>query len=367
MKNFDKFSVGPFFTAALLCSGHILADAGSSDVHHNSNLNAAAFPFNPDQGWYTQETLLIWRPYLENVDFGSVDTITPGTLLSTHVKKPDFDWNAGVRLGAGRYLPHDLWDLSLWMTYFYGTADQKTSFTFSDFKMMSSAWAPATTEVPVFNSGKVDWRLNFFAWDLTLGREYRMLRTLTAHPFFGLRATAIYQDYTARYTLSDPEDGAVGTEQFKANTHFIGAGPRAGSDFAFTFTNGWAFTGSLAGAFFAGHYYVKETLNSTEGDIADVDVILGNYKITDGNYDIRTQLEGSLGVSYETWVRNHTVRIAPSIVFEGSTWFAMNDFLRLTHKTSQPPLPNEFYITGADRVNGDLSFIGVNINLHIDF
>lgn len=364
-----------------LVAATLFGDDGFTQIHHNSDLSAIAFPLNQDQGWYTQESLLIWRPYLEDVDYANRrKTKSEGTSsfassapaledVDVTIKKPDFNWSTGVRLGIGRYLPHDLWDISLWTTYFYGSAEDESSPQRANNTVLTNTWDADPLNTGGLTKGKVNWHINFFTWDLNFGRQYWMTSSITAHPFFGIRTAAIYQDYASKYS----DEHRIGTftsflvslkEKFSGEDRYIGVGPRLGTDFVFTFKKNWALTGSFAAACFYGHYHMKEKIYE-QRSINGVPRFIRGYKGHDANYDVRPQIEGSLGLAVESWVRNHTVRIVPSIVFEASTWFMMNDFLRFSHQGAY--FIGQFTAIDADRKSGDLSFIGVNVNLHIDF
>src|SRR5688572_13287179 len=78
--------------------------------------SSASFPLNADQAWSVKSSLLVWRPYQDDIDSGftlTIPSITP-TISKDKTQNVDFKWGTGVRLALGRYLPHhEQWDISL--------------------------------------------------------------------------------------------------------------------------------------------------------------------------------------------------------------------------------------------------------------
>ena len=154
------------------------------------------FPMQANQQWFMKETYLIMKPYEDDNDYASKLTTT-GDLtsqldMSMKLEKPDFDWFSGVRLGIGRYLAHhDKWDISLFSTYYYAEENDKSTPNRANGTLLTPLWIPRFSGG--VTKGETVWRLNFFNWDLSVGREYNMLKTIVAHPFMGIRAALIYK------------------------------------------------------------------------------------------------------------------------------------------------------------------------------
>jgi hypothetical protein len=331
-----------------------------------SSLPPSDFPLNPDQQWFTKETYLIMKPYEDDNDYAS-RLKTKGSLASDlsmdmKLQKPDFDWASGLRLGLGRYLAnHDKWDISLFTTYFYAQEESSSSPQRSHGTLLTPLWNPTfdggTTK------GHVLWRLNFFNWDFSIGREYTLLKTIGIHPFIGLRTALIFKDYKASY--SDTFADRSIKDHFKASDHFWGVGPRIGSDFQFYFKNHWAFLGSLSGALFFGHYAIKEHTSTHISNSEDLTI--KRYRTVDKHYSVRANLDTSLGLGWETWFNEHKVRFAPSVLVEASCWFNTNRFFLAkpngTTAASLTTLPT--FINS--RREGNLILMGVSLNLQTDF
>ncbi len=331
------------------------APARSANAPTDSPSRAASsFPYNEEQGWYTKETYLLWHPQEDDVDWAdraSVHLSDTGTQGNIRLKKPDFDWYSGIRLSIGRYLPkHDYWDVSLTTTYFYANTESSASFNVSTTSLQP-------TSAPIYadglNKGKGTWRLNFFTFDLGLGREVAMTSKITAHPFMDLRTVLMYETDGARFA-SVSNGSYANAIKFKGFNDYWGIGPCVGSDFTFYLNESWSILGSLAGSVLMGGSKVQQTINGAD-----------NFKIFHHEYAIRGNLEGSLGIGWERWVRQNSVRIAPSFVFEAGQWYDMNQWIVLKTPIGPSTNPPTFFET--DRRHGDLTLWGFNFNIQVDF
>jgi hypothetical protein len=217
--------------------------------------------------------------------------------------------------------------------------------------------------------------LNYFTWDLSVGREYQFLQTVVAHPYIGLRTALMYQDYKSQYfyfgeTLSfKPYTNQLeANTDFKSSWNYWGVGPRTGVDLQFNFGGGWLLLGGFSGSLFFGQYSIDEKLSGDQTVFVS-GISTGTnttyVKSKDSSYCVRANVEGSLGLGWERWVRNRTVRIAPSILFEASQWFDANQyFLTDTSGTDAYAVLTLPFIY---RHYGDLGLVGVSFNLQVDF
>lgn len=352
----------------LACVGSLIGPSlyGWSNYNLSSNAGVSTemvqnFPLNNDQQWFVTESYLIWKPYLEDIDYAnhlsSRGSSSSNLAVKMKLEKPDFDWYSGARLGIGRYLAnHDGWDISLFSTYFYCEETDHSNPNVDKGTFLTPTFL---LNFSPMQKGSVLWRMNYFTWDLSIGREYSLLDSITAHPYLGLRGALIYQKYKTvssdLIAVSTASIAQLGT--FKANDTYWGIGPRAGADLHFYFKKNWSFLGGLSATLLYGHYDVKEiagtvfTLSTSVGS-GSFDIL---FNEKDARYCVRANVEGFFGLGWEAWVRNHTVRIAPSLLFEGSKWFGVNKFLNATALTT----------TGRHR--GHLSLMGFSLNLQVDF
>ncbi len=339
-------------------------------------LSVQTFPLNKDQEWFVKPSLLVWRPYQDGISSCAtivIPSINP-TFTKNKTQNVKFDWGTGVRLTVGKYLPHhEQWDVTFAPTFFYSDTEKTikgkgtpTSLqTVTNAKIVEEGWNPTLLGVGL--ETKLGWHINYFTWDLAVGRLYKLTRTMVVHPYLSLRSMLITEKYLNKNTSASINNlGTFQPEktQFSARNSVWGIGPQIGSDFAFYFGHGWSFLGGLSGAVTLGQYNIEEKVDG---------FILSNFfnptapaelKIHDAATAMRANLEGNFGLSWEKWVRKHTVRIAPSFIFEVTQWFMINNWAatRLPFLTGSP----DWGMLSARRM-GDLGFLGFTVNLQVDF
>lgn len=317
------------------------------------------FPFNADQGWFVEQSYLLLKPTLGDLEYGNMITNKGSSTngdFKIKVKSPEFEWDSGVRLGLGRYLPnHDKWDVSFYTTYFYGETEDHSSGDLNKLKGLATSYDPFV--LILSENTKATWRLNYFVLDLMLGRQFSMTPEIIFHPYIGLRGSMIYTDFKSNnfgdisVTIQGTTSSGSGRSKVKMKEDFWGIGPRIGTNFNYKFSGNWSFLSNLAASFLYGHYHVKEKSQSTLA-LAAISFPFAS-KSLDHDDAIRINLEGALGLGWETWFQNNTIRLAPNIQFEGSLWFDMNDFFKPVSVFSQD--------------HGNLGLMGLTFNLQVDF
>lgn len=328
------------------------------------------FPLRDAQGWFTEESYLIMKPHEDNLWYSSKlgRKGDPGVSFEFDLKKetPDFGWYSGVRINIGRYLEHhDHWDISLATIYYYASSEDHTDANFSKGKSLTSRWAvlPPTP----MSKADVTWRLNYFTWDLSIARFYQMTNWFYLHPLIGLRAAYITQNYHCHSSAKFSYVSGIQTipleftEKFKATNHNWGIGPRIGTDLQFNFRRHWSLLGSLSGSLLLGSYDVKEKIHGTFKE--HITLITENDHIREEAFSVRANLEATIGFGWEKWLNKHTVRIAPSFLFEATEWFDINHFFEI--RTT--PKPGDITLVKKIPPSGSLGLMGFSINLQVDF
>lgn len=332
------------------------------------------FPLSPNQAWAVEESLLVWKTYEDDVDYAVRRTVdNPSSKVEQEryrIKHPDFKWGTGVRLKISRYLPSsDPWDVNFIGTYYYSEGSGSINLgSISDTSVLldrlSSTWD--TQSLSIAEDAKANTHMNFFTFDLTAGRYYSLTRKVDIHPFIGIRSVLNYQGYKTGYTstLSLGSDPLTKTS-FNGTHDFWGIGPRVGTDLSLRFGRHWSLLAGFAGSFFVGRYDVEETFKG-KTHIAQT-VTPYREKLEDEDTVLRSNIDASLGLGWEKWLRGGTVRIAPSFVFEVSEWFSMKRWINthnanttITTAGTQPRIQTH-------RRYSDLGLMGFNINLQIDF
>ncbi len=339
-------------------------------------LNISTFPLNEDQEWFVKPSLLVWRPYQDDIDTGFTLTIpsTDPVVSKDKTQSVDFEWNTGVRLTIGRYLPrHEQWDVTLASTYFYSDTDQTVKGKGSPGAAITAlttiieGWNPAFLG-PALQT-KLNWRINYFTWDLAVGRLYNLTRKVIMHPYICLRTMLIYEKYSNKNetiifnSLIEP---VIANTKFKADSSTWGIGPRIGSDFTFNFGHGWSFVGGLSGSIVMGRYNIKESVDGFLTLDTPAPSVPADLRIKDEDTVMRANLEGNIGLGWEKWVRDHSVRIAPSFMFEVTQWYLINNWSATNLPTSVAPGDPDWGMNSTRRM-GDLGFLGFTVNLQVDF
>ena len=328
------------------------------------------FPLHPKQAWALEESLLVWKTYEDDTDYAvrRVLTTLPDSSQRAKqtIKHPTFDWNTGVRVKLTRYLPsNDPWDVNLIGTYFYDQAESDRSVNFilgsSSQDVLISTWD--TTGAGFASKARASTKMNFFTIDLTAGRYYSLTRKINIHPFIGIRTALNYQDYKASF-INPSSNPSSENPRFKGEFDFWGVGPRIGTDIALRFGRHWSLLGTFGASLFGGRYEIDQTFTGASSLVQNGATY--HEKITDKDTVLRSNIDASLGLGWEKWVRKKTVCISPSFVFEVSEWFSMKRWVDSHFYTGS-------FSSGSDPViyphrrYSDLGLMGFNINLKVDF
>lgn len=326
------------------------------------------FPFSQQQEWFTEESYLLMKPYAGNMMYGNKNTFeqTEDFTYNNKIKvqEPEFEWSSGVRVAVGRYLPnHDLWDIGFTTTFYYSdTSDKTKANAANNVGFNPSFFASLTT---LQDSGKFDWKLNYWTLDLMVGRLFDMTETTVFHPYFGLRGSLQYQHaHASAFLFKDSGDGIQSNLNTRSgvDNDFWGVGPRVGTAFIYYFENHFSFLANISASLLVGAQHLKQKVKENLTTIRDGDVSyrFQTLKTHDSLEVIRSNVEASVGLGWERWLKNNTVRVAPSLNFEGALWFAMNQL-------------SNFYPSGSSNTNvqkrrhGNLGLMGVSFNLQVDF
>ncbi len=322
------------------------------------------FPFNSEQAWGLEESLLVWKTYEDDGDYAlytKSDTSVSNIQSNTYkIKHPNFDWNAGVRVKLTRYLPStDPWDVNLIGTYYYAQGESNPSVSSSSSTQVTSTiygtWA--TEDGGSAQKVKAQTHMNFFTFDLTAGRSYCLTRKINIHPFIGIRSVLNYQKYKTTQTLQNTTLPVL-KPAFEGSHDFWGLGPRVGSDLVMQFGRHWSFLATFAGSLFAGRYNIDEKMNGNFFNSSTY--TSSDWNIKDGDTVLRSNIDLALGLGWEKWVRGQTVRIAPSFVFEVSEWFSMKRWIDMRRSGTTPQVQTH-------RRYSNLGLMGFNVNLQVDF
>lgn len=342
-------------------------------------------PRPPTQHYYIKAEYLFMRPYEDGLNYATVHKnvgFVDSNTTKAKTKNPNFEWSSGGRLYLGFLFPNfDHWDFSLIGTYLHNTTRDVTrpSQPFDPNTYIASIsfpdpdWGPGTGADFV---GKAEsrWTLNYTTVDLPLGRNWKVSSHFALHPHIGLRGAVINQSDHVNYKNSlfpiRPDNFFFENTKFFGQNNFWGIGPRIGTTLFFNFNSHWSLLGTAAGSLLFGKHRVNEKLNSRQANGAGVPPIPIVLKSHNNNTVLRSNIEGSVGASWNTLFNRNKARVTIAATFEASEWFSQN---QLYNVLLTAILPGNGGVNGAQVVsnqisrNGDFALVGGTASIQFDF
>ncbi|HSX11681.1 MAG TPA: Lpg1974 family pore-forming outer membrane protein [Chlamydiales bacterium] len=190
------------------------------------------------------------------------------------IKNIDFEWDSGFRVGLGYRMPHDKWEVFANWTHFVTDASGSLANTTD---LVFPEWNTVLFSLPgdLISSIGASWKLHLNTLDGEMARYYRVTRTVSMRPHFGLRGAWIDQSYK---TFSNGGDNGtpVTHDDIQMSCDFTGVGLRAGLDTEWTFWNHWSLFGNAGCSLLYGTFEVKQkeiltqtVTPTTQYDISD--------------------------------------------------------------------------------------------------
>lgn len=343
-------------------------EVGEENIHDQWQGKSA--PYLKKSGWITSVDFLYWRADEEGTEyvtqFSSTDVISNS---NSKISKPTIKWEPGFKLGIGyTFGSQDFWDLFFRWTYL--NSHQTNSHSGEGIQDQSGDgivdtlqpwWVPALVG-QFAKDASVAWDLRYNVFDLELGRDYFVSRTLSLRPHVGLRGAAIFQNYHAKYTgilVPENEDPAIlFPSGYKTTNDFGGIGVRAGTKLQWNFTRHWAIVGSFSGSLLYGHFDIK---NSMTGISSDHSVL---SKTEQELSKIAPNLEASLGFAWDLFFGQNR-HVSLMLAYEFSEWFSQNQMNNAAIYDNS--LNNQKGVTTRINSQGDLSLQGGTLELRFDY
>lgn len=285
---------------------------------------------------------LWWRASNDCLKFGSENTVLTRfptvptetvTDFDSHVKKPDFKFDPGFRLGLSHYCPCDCWDVSLEWTHFHTKASVDGFSDFTDFEedytFFRPYWEKVAGVFPDETSGR--WTLELDTLDLEFGYKYYVSHCFVLRPTLGLRGARINQGFHVESEAN--RSGTNGRyESFASSENdFLAIGPRVGVDLKLDLGCGFALVGEAAGSILYGRFkrHSDEFFTAFPAPPSEEAPFSEDFHEGDsGNRVSRTVTDLALGVEWDhcfCWC-NHYHPVSLSFVWEHHTYWGFNDF-----------------------------------------
>lgn len=292
---------------------------------------------------------LYWSARQDGLEFASTGITSASENSSAPISakdgkkyQPEREWDPGFRVGLGRTLGHDGWDLYANYTWFYNDADgsNKNSKALPGVVENSfiETWALPAAITPylvgAFRGGlssvQATWNLHFNVVDLELGRNFFISNSLKLRPNFGLKAAWLDQKYKLIANAAF-QSGQSGTKviHLHQKQDFWGIGTRAGLNSAWQFTKSWSIVGDIAITALYGQFdnHRKDTMIKDAG--ASPDVTYTPTNISEEFYTLQPVVELALGLRWETRVSNDRYHIGFQAGWEEQVWFDHNRYITL--------------------------------------
>ncbi len=296
---------------------------------------------------FVEGEALLWQAEEDHLTY-----IYSGNDLSGQVnrelKKVDFSWDFGFRVGLGYNAPLDGWDISLYWTNIRNTAHGSQNASAN--KMLFPVWSEVANPFNgTINSASAHWRVNLDQVDLSLGREFRMGKRLTFRPFVGLRSDWIYQKYDI---VMDGDLALVGSpleQRVNLRSNFWGFGFAAGFGTNWILGMGFSLFGDADLSIVMGYDHIAQKGVQNGASI---------WKITESFRGAKPIFDLGLGLKWSRLFCKDSFGLTLKAGYEYHLYFNQNQFL-LTNGSSTLELFNP--------LGGDLGYQGAVGSIQFDF
>ncbi|MGE0671232.1 MAG: Lpg1974 family pore-forming outer membrane protein, partial [Parachlamydiales bacterium] len=209
------------------------------------------------------------------------------------------------------------------------------------------------------------WKLHYNILDFELSRQFYVGKWLSIRPKMGLRAAWINQHFNVKYhSIFVTTAGAFPFDQsFRCHQEFNGVGIKFGSDLQFYMNKAWSILGNLSTSLLWGETELKQKV-AGRIFVDTTNSFPETIRFTKSVNKIRTNLEGLLGLQWQTYYHQDKYRFGVSALYSFAYWFSQN---QLTNHSITPSPSLEQPAVVDNSANGDLQLQGLNFQLEFDF
>jgi hypothetical protein len=221
-----------------------------------------------------------------------------------------------------------------------------------------------------FSTASAKWKLDYNTVDMEVGRNFFISKKITLRPHVGVRGAWIHQKYNTEYggMAFDGAPGLVGNESMHAKNNFSGVGIRGGADFLWHFDSHWSLFSDLSAALFYGYFHVDQECDALAPTSFGSGAALGeqSLQVKDKIHRVRTNLEGSIGIQWETSFNRGRRHFTVGLGYDVSEWFAQNELFDVDLVGFGTDSPSVFKVANKKQ-HGDLGLSGVSLDFRFDF
>ncbi|MBI3236493.1 MAG: hypothetical protein HYZ48_02120 [Chlamydiales bacterium] len=280
------------------------------------------------------------------------------------INTPDFDCEPGLKVGFGLKVGHDGWDVFANYTWLSEFEDTNSVEAKSGYRL-GTVWqtslipgaigsTPESTTSIFCNRSHIDWRMQFNALDLELGRNFYISNNITLRPHIGFKFGWISQHYHIKYkgfSYGSSDGTDTGRYTIRNKQEFFGAGLRGGIDTVWYFVKHFGFYGDLSISTLWSDFHVhrKDSVSDPVGDVV-IPSKIHNLRLKDSIHNLTEVLELGFGMRYDTTFFEGDYQFSFQAGWEQQIWFDQNQFFDLT-----------------ETLNGNLSLQGLTIKAGLMF
>lgn len=323
---------------AKLSSKNARGTHGMSAVSANPEIYGKQVVINAD--------LLYWHPKVAGTDF-AYSNRTPAAVLPLRgkIKKIEFDWDCGLRLGIGKNFPHDEWDLYLSYTHFRSSGSKTVNAGRVDSVIPLKGGIVTADSV---SHAKSQFDFDFDNIDFELGRHFSISSRLALRPFIGVKNTWIDLEQIVRYTGGDHLN--ANTAHVKDKSDFWGIGPRAGITTRWHLGDNFHIHGTADGALLYGFFDVEHREKLSNDNTQRID-------IEDNKHRFSPTVHMQFGLDWGRYINPKQNYINLSVSYEAQYWWSQNQMLRTY----------EFNAHRFESISEDMSLHGVTFSVQLHF
>lgn len=323
------------FIALLLCGMQVHGAEYDYQVKHKSFAFADA---------------LLWTLKEAGAESWAQAISPSGASQNVNVVGVPFNWQPGFRVGAGRNLCHDHWDIVFAYTFYQNVAHSQAnavtgsiSSPFAANFYVNNTNGATITNDPTYRNASMRWKFNFNVFDLELGRKFKV-DNVHLRPFIALKGAIINQHMDTNW--SNPTNASnftYASENMKND--FYGIGPAIGLNTRWEFYTAPRYVlniiANVSGALMWGNWLFKDKYaNNTPTNVSvNVSAINGAASMA----------RGLLGIEWAGCIARAEVILR--FGYEAQVWFDQM----------------QYYSYSMGRLNSLLSLQGIVLGCGIRF
>ncbi|MFY7842795.1 MAG: Lpg1974 family pore-forming outer membrane protein [Rhabdochlamydiaceae bacterium] len=250
-------------------------------------------------------------------------------------------WTPGFKVGIGKSLSHDGWDLHLQNTWLEKKDFIKTARFSGNPVLYDSYWFVNNQRNGIsqtYLEGQQQWDFNFNSLQLDLGRSLYLTARMSIRPYIGLQSVWQTQKLQTSFL------GLSGSVKAQQELQNWGFGLRGGVN------SSWHLNRHFSVITHFGVSGICEQFKIRRKDLNESDLI--SLSIRDSVTDMVNVWEYGIGIQHDFWDCKERYHLGFSLSWDAQTWSDQNRFLKTQHQSAS---------------YGDLSFTGVTLKTRFDF